>query len=220
MADRPIIFTGDSVRAILAGRKTQSRRVIKAHGLTFTGDEEPAWWDVLRCPYGAPGSRLWVREAFSPLAQTGCRSCIADATYVVLRDGTQVYRSGERFNGLKEYTPGAFDHVVWRSPIHMPRWASRLTLEILSVRVERVQDISEEDARAEGTRSDADEIAAAAGLAHLRGSDAARALPTRLRSARDNFRDAWDAINGRRAGCSWRDNPWCWALEFRRVEAT
>lgn len=102
----------------------------------------------------------------------------------------------------------------------MPRALSRLTLEITAVRVERVQAISETDARAEGVRSDADEIAAAAGLAHLRGSDAARALPSRLRSARDNFRDAWDAVNGRRAGCSWADNPWCWALAFRRVEAT
>jgi hypothetical protein len=227
MTDRPIIFTAESVRAILDGRKTQTRRVVKlrefqrsdTRGYDYTFRDRQLRWNDYRAdellakaaPYQVV-DRLWVKEGFSAHGSNGAPSTISDAVFVVLRDGGQIYRDGTVFPGLPQYAEGAFDGCKWRSPMFMPRWGSRLTLEVLSVRVERVQSITEEDARAEGCESDAD---AMRGLDHLRGSDAARALPSRLRSASDEFRDRWDTINRERA--PWASNPWVWVIEFRKV---
>ena len=132
------------------------------------------------CPYGVPGDRLWVRETF--YSNGMCKntmSCHYRATY----------------NGL--FTP---DTVPWKwtPSIFMPRWASRITLEITGVRVERVQDISEEDARAEG-------------------------IPDEYRAGhriyyRPRFKTLWDSINAKR-GFGWDSNPWVWVVEFKRVGA-
>lgn len=146
------------------------------------------------CPYGEPGDRLWVRETFSPYAVPGgMPSSIAQATYVVFPDGGQMYRDGFYVEPLAKYAPGAADHIKWRPSIHMPRWASRILLEVTDVRVQRLQEISEADARAEGVGS-----------------------PITRDQKRPGFMRLWDEINGAR--CPWDSNPWVWAVSFRRLE--
>lgn len=204
MAERPILFSDPMVRAILDGRKLQTRRVLtpqpheesgpisvgRYHPIVVRrGLEEPgverfgahtddeSW----PCPYGAPGDRLWVREAWS---------YYGGDEYLYQRDPMAVgFRASADFGGRP--IPGG----RWRPSIHMPRWASRLTLEVTSVRVERVQSIGEFDALAEGV----------SGWVRDR----------RCETARDGFRVLWDSINGKRDGCSWKANPWVWAITFK-----
>lgn len=191
--ERPILFSAPMVRAILEGRKTQTRRIVKpqpspSSDTAFIG-LDGIWRfshptlrgpvsheaDDVRCPYGQPGDRLWVREAwaFHPDFPESTRRAI--------------YRADA---GVENDVPR------WRPSIHMPRWASRILLEITAVRVERLQDISETDAQAEGV----------ANSLHLRGG----------RLARENFAHLWWTING---DGSWEANPWVWVVEFKRVEA-
>lgn len=139
--ERPILFSGPMVRAILEGRKTQTRRVLKNpdDGVSTTIEDgsplycdDGGFWHPRPCPYGQPGDRLWVREA-----------------HQLSPDGP-IYRATAREHGT--YEPGGAG--PWRPSIHMPRWASRITLEITDVRVERVQEITEDDAIAEGVEVD------------------------------------------------------------------
>jgi len=224
MKERPILFSDAMVRAILSGTKTQTRRVIAgARGAfwdhrSYTGTVErdgvlrfrvgpdggiANGSPEVRCPHGAVGDRLWVREAFA-LSQRD-----PEDTAVSTREpqwwDPPVYRAdgdpgGEwtRFDGGR--------HVPirppWRSARYMPRWASRLTLEVTSVRVQRVQSISEEDARAEGVSA---------------GPSAALAETPIGVSAREAFAELWDSINGKREGCSWGANPWVWCVSFKVV---
>lgn len=240
--ERPILFSAPMVRAILDGTKTQTRRLVKspAKNMQRAGmqvikhrapgdpwykdcvwsmrDKSGVWGDYTHdrfmslCPYGEPGDRLWVREAFAPCAIYGAPVRIDAASYAVLADGTQVYRDPRQvFAGLAKYSPGAFDHIKWRPSIHMPRWASRLTLEVTSVRVERLHDISEDDARAEGVRpKDAHVVIEcdAEGRARLN-----EALSNTHRGA---FACLWDTING---GGAFASNPWVWVVIFKRVDA-
>lgn len=205
--ERPILFSGPMVRAILDGRKTQTRRVVKLP--KYATPENAVPWSFAQenairaftqeyggqsllcnligdlgvhnqlCPYGQPGDRLWVRETFFET-----RNVSRDSHK---RKRGAVYRADE---GVKF---GRFDNATWRSPIHMPRWASRLTMEITEVSVQRVQEIGVDDARAEGVDHDTSET-----------SDGPRAIYRRL----------WDALNAKR-GYSWESNPWVWALSFR-----
>jgi hypothetical protein len=194
MKDRPILFSAPMVRAILAGTKTQTRRVAKGvHIVHEHTGEALAQLDSagprIPCPYGQPGDRLWVREAH--LIVGGADSKNPRVVYAATNDG-----------------PDAWLSPVWRPSIHMPRWASRITLEITSVRVERLQAISEADARAEGVEYDPGE----GGTFHVSGlghccSD----------SAADSFRKLWESINGAE---SWGANPWVWAITFKRIEST
>jgi hypothetical protein len=191
------------VRAILDGRKTQTRRVVK-----------PEWWRCLdpddatdresavaMCPYGVPGDRLWVREAWRTSEKldksnaTEIAAKCADAGYRAPWSPIEYLVDGERRNwtGPEWGSPGRV-----RSSRFMPRWASRLTLEVVSVRVERVRDISEYDALAEGVSG--------------------WVYDERCETARDGFRVLWDTINAAR-GFGWAQNPWVWVLEFRRVTA-
>jgi hypothetical protein len=187
-----MIFSGPMVRAILEGRKTQTRRVVKSPGLPRSSDNQ--WRDHIRrksrCPYGVPGDRLWVRESHGQDVR-----------------GEVIYRADDQTERAREQgcEQGWVSQPLWRSPIHMPRWASRLTLEVVSVRVERLQEISERDARAEGIER------SVSGYWHNYAPDG----PTHL-YARDSFRTLWDSLNAAR-GDSWAANPWVWALEFRRV---
>lgn len=221
MKERPILFSGPMVCAILSGTKTQTRRLIKQqpefndsgcwypvrpygkgyqHSLHYASEGHfrkgaSADW----CPYGQPGDRLWVRESFQ----------ILESFYDSWTGGTEL----DEWKGPmpKAQAPGmhlsfAADGAdspagdgPWRPSIHMPRWASRITLEIVSVRVERLNDISEADALEEGiTYNDIPN----------NGLDPMR--------ARRWFRGLWEQING--AG-SWDANPWVWVVEFRRLPA-
>ncbi|EZR10458.1 morphogenetic protein [Klebsiella pneumoniae] len=195
-----MIFNAEMVRALLDGRKTQTRRPIKWKQTRFTeiGEREDGskwpWSEDAEhacdfwhpCPFGAVGDRIWVREAFRVHSR---------ATDVA----TLVYKASER-NSWTEQTrrvPVAVCNKPatpekWTPSLHMPRWASRILLEITGVRVERLRSMSQDDARAEGV------IAASgpmeAGLA---------------------FRELWDSIYGEE---SWKANPWVWVIEFKRVE--
>lgn len=217
---RPILFSAPMVRAILAGRKTMFREVVKPlppdwvkqFGFTaFTppghisgrgnfGDEGPAE-KFFPCPYEV-GMRLWVRESFfacKGLEHYGRTVPIAEASYVCFRDGSQKYRFGTYCHNEPQEEPLNWPScTVWRPSTHMPRWASRITLEITDVKAERVQDITEADAQAEGVRP---------------------FFPVTDDRYRPAFRVLWGQINGKRPGCSWEANPWIWSIAFRRVEA-
>lgn len=207
MKERPILFSGAMVRAILDGRKTQTRRVCKARGVDFIGsggrsgadwNDPDCWgyeagdgeWYVLSrspsngmrsivCPYGQPGDRLWVRETWNLI-----EAVFGGTTRPVYRASPETYT---------QY-PG----IAWRPSIFMPRWASRITLEVVGVRVERVQDIDDADAYAEGMEPLADEWVHSGA------------------SARDLFLMLWNEINAKR-GYSWDSNPWVWVVEFKRI---
>jgi hypothetical protein len=187
MADRPIIFSGPMVRALLDGRKTQTRRLIKE------------WrYGEPRLPY-RPGDRLYAREAHALVPSSAYRMSPGVPYAVNDEDGYQacVYREGwERSN------PG----TGWRPSIHMPRWASRLTLTVTEVRVQRLQEISEEDAVAEGVET-------LPGYwvrerAHL-GEESGDWIPDQ--PPVPAFRDLWNSLHGPDA---WDANPWVVAVTF------
>ncbi len=231
------------VRALLAGTKTQTRRIVKPQPPAWAQhvnaiqhlNMEHRWvpshlwqWSELQtgkklrrwptdpdgdgcdgyaipCPYGLPGDRLWVREKFSP-HNTGTMK------FVVFAEGGQKYDDGRYFPPLKEYAAGAFDHIKWKPSIHMPRWASRITLEITGVRVERLQAISEGDAKAEGiegrkwgpTTTNWRDYS----NCHWGTTDQGFISPTA------SYQTLWESING---PGSWDANPWVWVVEFKRA---
>lgn len=206
ITDRPILFSAPMIRALLAGTKTQTRRAIKPqpddnfypvdvglyHPLRIgrDGEERPMSerfgayddQDDYPCPYGKPGDTLWVRETWGLMGLGG-----------VAARPTPLFKPGLVFAADSTERP-----LRWRPSIHMPRWASRISLRVTSVRVERVQDISEEDAIAEG----------------VEGYDPEACWNAGTRSARMVFRDLWVSINGAE---SWEANPWVWVVGFERV---
>ena len=234
MKARPMLMSAPMVRAILAGTKTQTRRVVKPQ---FVADAMPVempatdpaggwvvpghsgtWWceaaanpdDARRCPYGQPGDRLWVREAFVlgwPLRDDG----IVDQFDEHGNEKPQktFYRAT---SPDLEWCDGGDDRPVptpWKPSMFMPRWASRITLEVASVRVERLQDINREDAIAEGVRP-------------LIGSNGPNywTVATDFGSvnaptAQHCYELLWNLINGHG---SWDANPWVWVIEFKRLE--
>lgn len=162
MNEHPIIFSGPMVKAIIEGRKTQTRRVCG----------EPKWIGGLKhgslsiwpCPYGQPGDRLWVKESYLP-------------------GGNISYRADSPGDGTVK--------MSWKSGRFMPRWASRITLEITEVRVQRLQEITNRDAVAEGVEYD---------LSKPDGAPLSR------------FNKLWDSINGKKH--PWKSNPWVWVISF------
>lgn len=200
MKERPILFQGEMVRAILAGRKTQTRRLIR-DGLAVTdvcgGGVEPAvWWprDAVgrdaASPYGVPGDRLWVKETFY------CDHC--EYPTGPRREMVEMleYRATHDCSAWEAGCPCRDDNgrSSWRPSIFMPRWASRLTLDVTEVRVERLQDITEADARAEGVEP--------------RDGDGHRGY----QPARAAYAELWDRINGEG---SWLRDPWVWVVGFK-----
>lgn len=184
MKERPILFSAPMVRAILEGRKTQTRRIVKnAHIVTC--DDRVGVTDA-RCPYGVPGDRLWVREAFCP----------GRVTPIYRADAAESKPS----RNTDEWNAPAEDH--WRPSIHMPRWASRITLEVVNVRVERLQAIGHADCAREGWP----------------GTEENRAWATALNDGDDAaiewFAEQWDSIYGPGA---WERNDWVWVYEFKQV---
>lgn len=233
MKERPILFSAPMVRALLDGSKTQTRRVMKPQPVAIPGEPGKHWWpsnaaqSMIRiedsfqkypgifddaCPHGQPGDRLWVRESFwgCDLPGYGDQPCV-------------VY--DDEWSG-KEYAPSQerpWARKFGRIPsIHMPRDCSRILLEIVSVRVERLNDCSEADAKAEGVAPNwigpLDKGPNGLGgegwpgddyRHYTNGTDGDPAY-----SARESFESLWESING--AG-AWEVNPWCWAITFRRV---
>lgn len=209
MKERPIIFNDAMVRAIIEGKKTQTRRIIKSpaknmqamgHGVITYREPGDKWygdhvysmrnrrgvWEdftkeqfIAKCPFGQPGDRLWVRETFA----TGL--CTPD---------TMAYRATHKQSDLEE---GWFEPIKWTPSIHMPRWAARIILEITGVRVERLNDISNDDALAEGMDDGTSEAALATGW---------------FEKPRRAFRRLWEQIYGQE---SWDANPWVWVIEFK-----
>lgn len=203
--ERPILFSGEMVRQILAGQKTQTRRVMRPQPVyppKYAGAHKWVWdYGEKPCPYGKPGDLLWVRETWRPAASIDANF---DAKIAYGRDHIY-YRADQDGYGATK----------WRPSIFMPRWASRITLRITGVRVEQVQDISEEDAIAEGIEHNwvGDEPCPLEYADEWRNY-AGDAEDFPCYSAIDSFRSLWDSINGQRQGCSWENNPWVWCIEF------
>ena len=241
--ERPIIFSAPMVRAIIDGAKTQTRRVVKPQPtvpeefISFclwgdqlatadSRDEEAGVVDEWTCPYGQRGDRLWVRENF-----------YVDHA-IKVEDDVIYYPADARRKGpwccqlIPECACAEVGKPRIRPSIHMPRWASRLTLELTDVRVQRLQEISEEDARAEGVRPPGAEPpeyldfdlcrqCGGSGIFDSGSMDGMR-FDTDCRNCdtcKKCFRNLWKLINDKRPGCAWDSNPWVWALTFRRVEA-
>lgn len=222
MADKPILFNATMVSALLAGTKTQTRRLFKpqptlheAGDCTVNGHRgnvdylmreiAPKHW--LRI---AVGDRLWVREAWVPFSPQGNQCAIADATYSMTIDGAHQHKDGRYTAGLGEgnYAPGAFDRFKWRPSIHMPRWASRLTVVVSEVRVQRLQEITEEDAKAEGATF----YAPPNHLSHGGWSHDGHYL---WATAKLSYSELWNEINGTKADPHpWDANPWVAAYTF------
>lgn len=217
MSERPIIFSAPMVRAIRGGLKTQTRRIIKPQpsseardaGVIHSGNPESngvwAWLDdpdlmwagftkdeSFRCPYGVPGDRLWARETFANIALKGY-----PPTYFYRADSDKLPPKEDR----------AADNR-WHPSIHMPRRASRITLTVTDVRVQRLQQISEADALAEGVRQ-------------VGARWEVDGIVTTPKSARDAFSALWDYIHGavpwKESPGSWAANPWVFAVSFERV---
>ncbi|MDV3469058.1 hypothetical protein RZA67_09985 [Stenotrophomonas sp. C3(2023)] len=207
--ERPILFNGAMVRAILSGAKTQTRRLCKdmnawvdqgcrevrdVDGVPhhfLLGAQTPI--EKLRCPFGQPGERLWVRENWARVPSTAyrCSTGVEQAEDPEHPGMAAVYAAGwERSN------PGR-----WRPSIHMPRWACRLVLEITDVRVERLQAISEADAITEG----------------LTQMEIGGWLPGPCDHPEWAFHQLWNQVYGESA---WDSNPWVWVIHFKRVEVS
>ena len=223
MKVRPMLFSAPMVRALLDGSKTQTRRVVKPQpamngkwmewrngkGVLIT-EQNTAWTPFDKgfrsaidqnphfCPYGQPGDRLWVRE-------NGWER--PERTPKMMREGADTWEP-YYFDADGLTDQDSEDFKAWgfkrRPSIHMPRTASRITLEITGVRVERLQEISEADARAEGAR-ECDPVS---------GREVLLAGPSQRGSFVLHYRDIWEKINGEG---SWEANPWVWVVEFKKV---
>ena len=242
MPEHPIVFNGDMTKAILDGRKTQTRRIIKLQPPNeYHYDEEnvgmilkkqPAKWDgkeywrygakwgsqpncnqpFPKCLYGEAGDRLWVRETwdFRPMGGACAKNRIAIVGYKT--DGAT-----KSVCVPEDCNPKI--HKKWRSPIHMFQWATRIWLEITGIRVEMLQDISEEDAKAEGVKDLGRfgvygyEIYADTTKAKLRNLRCG----TICKTARRSFHSLWDSLNAKR-GYGWDKNPWVRVTEFKRLQ--
>jgi hypothetical protein len=222
--ERPILFSAPMVRAILEGRKTQTRRVVKpnrsceladpqqcrrvtmksspADGVWahFSREENTNHDDDIAPPLGQPGDRLWVRETFAVHGQAENRIYARGEGHAW---GSPIYAADHGAS----WNPRCEGFTAWRPSIHMPRWASRITLEITGVRVERLHDIGKDgrkarDVLAEGITPEA--IASNGQWYHV---DDAPAI---------TFGGLWESINGEG---SWAANPWVWVYEFQRIDA-
>ncbi|ENZ7702241.1 morphogenetic protein [Klebsiella pneumoniae] len=210
MKERGMIFNEEMVRAILDGRKTQTRRIMAPQPADdierciFPNPEAIGWKSSLRhkhgsttahfCHYGKPGDRIWVRETFQgPLFDYDLMDSYCKDPTPFEKPEFCVYKA----DGVP--APEFYDaddelHCCWRPSIHMPRWASRILLEITNVRVERLKSISDSDAIREGCST-----------ANMKSGDCVA----------DVFARLWASIYGAE---SWNANPWVWVIEFKRVE--
>lgn len=226
MKERGMIFNAEMVRALLDGRKTQTRRIVKGTDGAVKFCKE---WDIngeeifvvlgekdrtgmnpvlgaISCPFGAVGDRIWVRETFQgPLFDYDLMDSYCKDPTPFEKPEFCVYKA----DGVP--APEFYDaddelHCCWRPSIHMPRWASRILLEITGVRVERLNAISEEDARAEGIID-----GGCLNCGEPEPCGCANPEP----DATDAFAYLWQSIYGQE---NWNANPWVWVISFKRVE--
>lgn len=219
MKERPILFSAPMVRAILDGRKTAMYLVQQ---VVFPADSDML--NQAHRYVGKPGDRLWVQETWRTISRSE-EITIGDATgghkgcaVLIQYKAGDLPHQPDRFSNepprvgtdrcWKECPRNAYAGMpadasptdgkdgMWRPSIHMPRWASRITLEIKNVRVERLQDISVSDVRAEGIE---------------------KGLLDTSYEMKEHFRELWDSINGKKPGASWKDNPWVWVIEFEKT---
>ncbi|WP_204267427.1 hypothetical protein [Enterobacter roggenkampii] len=192
MKERGMIFNGEMVRAILHGRKTQTRRPANPStaNLLDLQEQYPHKKYNISCPFGAVGDRIWVRETW---AEAGAGA-----------PDLKLYRANypEHVPTHYENVPPV-DEIRWTPSIHMPRWASRITLEITCVRVERLNSISQKDAQAEGME-----------LTGWRPTYSDPDSGGEVWTPYDNFAQLWESIYGEE---SWKANPWVWVIEFKVV---
>jgi hypothetical protein len=223
--ERPILFSGSLVRAILEGRKTQTRRPVKqqhiqvdgtGHPFTMRWDAEEGinWRRDVPSPYGTPGDRLWVRETWRPeVAHShGMDACDCGDVFVTYAaDGKgRIFEDGVMPNDW--VLPEAARRKKNVPSIHMPRWASRINLEVTEVRVERLQAITEEDARAEGVEQEFRTVIP------MDGKPVGCAKPYSMPvSHRAGFANVWGRVYGAELG--WEANPWVWVVGFKKLEA-
>ena len=205
--ERPILFSGPMVQAILNG-KTQTRRIVNPKRWNIPAidcceghPEHPVWQHMLdNCPYGQPGERLWVRERCI-IGRAG-----NDRQIIAVFPTADGWDMGSEHSMHPEAPEGSINWCLeWkRTPsIHMPRWASRITLEVVSVRVERIQEIDDEDIQSEGF-TDSYSTPTCIATAECYG----------MSVPRHRFSCLWEKING---GGSWGANPWVWVVEFKRI---
>lgn len=225
MKERPITFSAEMVRAIIEGRKTMTRRLVKPQpvgkspakvndGFSF-GRPYGFPDEFVKCPYGKPGDRLWVKESWRPK----CMNCEDDDVrggwYGVMpeyqADGAQgKWADVDSEWWEKAYAEGDYGRK-WRNSRFMPRWASRILLEIVSVRVERVQDISRGDAGLEGMCF----------LSDINWNKVHNGLNVIQKHhwPEENFARYWDTIHAKKPESQWDANPWVWVIEFKVVPA-
>ena len=215
MRELPILFSGPMVRAILEGRKTQTRRMVKASqfpgkfharclavGVSQTLREMyfEGRFDERPFPHGAVGDRLWVRETWA--AYTPQDYFTGECDEIACAPAGMPERYGTTRSDVVYQADGKSSPYRWRPSIHMPRWASRILLEVTGVRVERLWDIAEEDARAEG-------------VDRANGHPDRGSLLGTGPCFREGFAQAWVDLYGAE---SWSVSPWVWVVEFRRIE--
>lgn len=223
--ERPILFSGEMVRAILTGQKTQTRRIAKPVKHPDLGnlydpgalvlEREPQHVIDRACPYGQPGDLLWVRETWGVISHSWneygeITDWVPDRPAKTIRElpfgkcyytGHVIYAADGSNQWAGDDAAGGEPRSAWHPSIHMPRAASRILLEVVSVRVERLQDISEADALAEGVKHCEAEL----------DTGGYWYAPEELYSM------LWTKINGW-GDSGWNANPWVWVVEFRRVE--
>lgn len=238
MKERPILFSGPMVNAILAGRKTQTRRIVKPQPVDcgdikhlvdeyfsrqVTGD---GMREDFKCPYGKIGDRIWVRETWRPSRQPQNGGLSVMGIKFAADDSIIPDQRADKLWTMARANS-------WRPSIHMPRWASRIALEITGVRVERLNDITESDSEAEGVSPHVeqkwwqgyyknDPLCHTCLPAKPDGSapdslievKPYRDLSHMNRTAKREYELLWNRING---PDSWQQNPWVWVIEFKRI---
>ena len=237
MKERPILFNTEMVKAVLAGNKTQTRRVIKnacdiitdwdkndpSYGPFYEDEFGDSHESIERCPYGKIGDQLWVREAW--------RACMVNGLHHPGKFMTIQFKSGfgvldyrtdweKHYSDLMEKTiwddSGMNAFGKWKPSIFLPRKHSRIQLEITNIQVQRIQDISETDALAEGITEVSNKSSVESLIyGHTLYKNYSRPKSS-FNQAKASFKSLWDSINKKR-GFGWDENPWVWVVEFKVI---